>query len=390
MVTNEVTAATFYRGYLSHLREQGWKVSIVASSNGTLDELGKLEGVAAHDLPMSRDPAPLADLASLIRAVRLLARLRPEVVVAATPKAGLLGMVAAWLTRVPVRIYFIWGLRLETEQGVRRFLFLLVEMLTARLATQVLSNSNSLADEVKQAGIAMEVAVIGAGSSHGVDVEYFDAARSDLPSVPVVVAQQLQLQDNAVTVGYVGRVHRDKGVGTLIEAAQSYARSGGRINLLVVGSTEDDALETRLAETVEHNLEIVRVQSVRDTRPFFLVMDIHCLPTLREGFPNVVLEAAALGIPTITTTATGARDSVVQGRTGILVDPSSPEQLVAAINTLARDPRLRNVMGERAQVRARELFSRKLVFSLQEGNLRSQRNARLDGNPHSRKWTESS
>lgn len=372
MVTHESTANVFYRHYLEFLRESGWTVSIVTSSLGTLRELGNREGVAAYDLPMRREPSPLRDAVSLVRAVILLLRLRPEVIVAATPKAGLLGMVAGWLTRVPVRVYQLWGLRLETETGWRRALFIILEKTAARLATQVVANSTSLAQEAEALGIGNSMTVLGEGSSHGVDLEYFDRTNVDIPELPPDVAEKLAERPDALTVGFVGRVHRDKGVDTLIEAVERCVRSGIDVNLLIVGSSEDENIEALMSRPSVPGLVIVRVGPVSDTRPFFLAMDLHCLPTMREGFPNVVLEASALGIPTITTTATGARDSVRAGVTGIIVKAGSSEDLADAISSLGNDRSRITLMGKKARAWVSRSFGKKRMWLLQEENLSRQ------------------
>lgn len=373
MVTNEISATTFYRGYLSFLREHGWDVSVVASSNGMLAEFGRSEGVAAYDLQMSRNPAPWSDLKAVINAVILLRKIRPTTVVVATPKAALLGLMAAWITRVPVRIYQMWGLRLEAERGARRVLYTVLEKVAARLATQVVANSPSLARAAQTLGIAPNIDVLGSGSSHGVDTSYFDRCCIDIPAPGVVATNFMARRPQAITVGYVGRVHQDKGIVDLLEAVKICARNGLLVNLLVVGQSEDEVLEQLISDQNEAGLDVLRVGAVKDTRPFFLIMDMHCLPTHREGFPNVVLEAASLRVPTITTRATGSRDSVVPGVTGILVDVKSPPQLATAIQLLASDRTLREEMAASARLHVVQNFQSSFVFALQEENLREQR-----------------
>ncbi|MBH0008127.1 glycosyltransferase family 4 protein [Salinibacterium sp. SWN1162] len=369
MVTDEVTAVTFLRGYLGFLKAKGWDVSVVASSTGRLEELARAEGVSSENLPMKRNPAPIRDFLSLLNAVRLLLRLRPKAVVAATPKAGLIGMIAARLTGVPVRIYQIWGLRLETEKGLRRVLFLSLERLAARLATQVVANSQSLADEVRRLGISSTPFVLGSGSSHGVDLRRFDREAGDLRDGNLPTHETLGLSEGEFTVGYVGRVHRDKGLASLLAAVQSLCDTGIKINLLVVGPNEDSSLAHALADANGENLRVASVGPVADTRPYFLLMNVHCLPTRREGFPNVVLEAAALGVATITTSATGARDSVIPEETGLIVSVDDSAELAGALARFATDPQWGVALGESARVNAVLKYDQRTVLALQERNL---------------------
>jgi len=377
MVTSEITAVTFYKGYLQFLRRGGWDVTVVGSSSGRLEQLAEEEGVSAFNLAMQRDPAPAQDLRSLAQAVLFLWRAKPEVVVAATPKAGLLGMIAARLTGVPIRVYQLWGLRLETEHGLRRRIFTVLERLACALATQVVANSRSLAEEAIRLRLSPTVEVLGPGSSHGVDLAHFDPERVDIPPADQRTLDQIRGNREAIVIGYVGRVHRDKGVEILLEAVLLVAEKGRPITLLVIGPIEDDILERRLSANLVPNLNIVMVGSVDDPRPYFLLMDIHVLPTRREGFPNVVLEAAALGIPTITTLATGARDSVVHQTTGVLVPVDDPYSMSIEIENLALDTAKREEYSVKAKLHAAANFERTAIFRLQERNLTALRAANI-------------
>lgn len=373
MVTSEVTAQAFYPGYLAYLREHGWAVSLVASSKGRLLDLASREGIVAYDLPMRRDPAPVRDVVSLVRAIRLLTKLRPEVVVASTPKAGLLGMIAARVTGVPVRVYQVWGLRLETERGMQRAMLTFLERVAARLATQVVANSPSLATALADAGIARDATVVGAGSVSGIDLERFDPANPDIPEIDSETRAALDAEGAGFRVGYVGRIHRDKGVEVLLAAAESCAASGLPVTLIIVGPPEDRAMEKRLRDSDAAGVRVIRVGSVADPRPYFLAMDVHCLPTRREGMPTVVLEASALGVATITTDATGARDSVIDGVTGLVVPVDDVDALADAIRALAANPTLRASLGSGARAHVIEHFDRPRVFALQAANLEAQR-----------------
>ena len=360
MVTSEMTAATFLKGYLASLRAHGFDVTLVASSEGGLERLAAAEGVSVEPVPMRREPSPGTDVVSLLRTVRLFRRLRPEIVVTATPKASLLGMLAAAMTRVPVRVYQVWGLRIETERGLRRLVLEALERLTLRLASHITANSTSLAAEVRRYALGRRVDMVGHGSSHGVDLERFNRS-AEMPALPGGLPEALA--KDRLIVGSVGRVHRDKGILTLLQAMHAVAAERPA-TLLVVGPDEDAATEARLAE--DHGpLRVIRVGAVDDPRPWFLAMDIHVLPTLREGFPNVVLEAAALGVPTITTDATGARDSVIDGVTGRIVPAGDPESLAIAIASLASDPLERERFAIAGRAHVERHFEQQAVWDAQ-------------------------
>jgi len=364
-----MSAAAFYRGYLAYLRSCGWDVTLVGHSTGDLERIAETEGVRAIAVPMRRDPAPLQDLVSLARLAALFIKARPAAVVSATPKASLLGMVAARLCGVPVRVYQMWGLRLETETGLRRTIYRTLEKVTARGATHIVANSRSLANAAEAEGVARDILVLGEGSATGIDLAHYSAS-APMPSVDSETAHFLESDPSGFTVGFVGRVNRDKGVPTLLEAARLATERGVAVRLLIVGSSESDDIE-KLIEQAAASLPVHRVSAVDDPRPYFRAMDVNCLPTLREGFPNVVLEAAALGVPTITTDATGARDSVVDNETGLIFPVHDAAALAEAIVRTATEAGLLERFSAVGRERVRTDFDQAIVWARLEQFLSS-------------------
>lgn len=367
-VTHEVSAVTFYRGYLAHLRNKGWEVTVVASSeSGDLLEFARSEGVKSISLPMRREPSPLKDLCSLVRWLTVLNDVSPTVVVAATPKASLLALTAAFLNRVPVRVYQLWGLRLETETGVRRLILKALEKVTIMSATKVVANSLSLVSAAGREGILRRrgAEVVGAGSSHGVDLERF-SRDADIPDLPGPTQAFLREHGGSTVVGFIGRLHNDKGLDTLLEALESLSEhSSAKIACIVVGGTENPDLQRRIAEK-SAALDIHMAGQAKDPRPFIMTFDMICLPSRREGFPNVILEAAAMGVPAVVSDATGVVDSVVSDVTGLVFRTGQAEELAEAIESLAVDPaRLAN-LGRAARDRAVKEFDNVLIWDLQE------------------------
>jgi len=354
------------RGFPEHLQRSGWDVHVVTGPGVDLDALAEVVG-GAHAVPMRRDPSPVGDARALAAWVRLLRRLRPDAVLAATPKAALLGLVAARLTGVPVRVYHLWGLRLETTTGLLRRVLTLTERATARAATHILSVSASLSAEFAGAGLAGPRAVdmIGRGSSSGVDTKHFDPSLVRLSEVRQA-ARAARLEPDRFVVGYVGRITPDKGLDTLDAAMRILAEDGVRACLLVVG--EEDVADYD-PFTVPH---VHRAGRVEDPRPYYRLMDVLCLPTLREGMPNVCLEAAAMEIPVVTTTATGAVDSIADGETGLLVPPGDPAELARALRALHHDPALARRTGAAGRRWTRTHFSRPDLWAGHDEYLRRQ------------------
>ena len=209
------------RGQLAYLREHGWDVELASAPGAELHAFGESEGVVVHELPFVREPSPLKDLKALVATVQLIRRRRPQVVNASTPKAGLLGMLAAFVCRVPVRVYVVRGLRFETLTGRRRTVFELLERLAVRCSTQTVFNSRSLRSLAESEGIipAGRGIVLGAGSGNGVDVERF----ADLPD-PAVVRAELGLPDGRLR----HRVRRAPGARQGLRRPARGVRTGGR------------------------------------------------------------------------------------------------------------------------------------------------------------------
>ena len=331
---------------LRTLREAGFRVTLVSSPGELLNRTAAREGVDSVAIPMRREIAPLADLISLARLWLLLYRLKPQMTEFSTPKAGLLGTFAAMLCGVPARVYFLRGLKLESSAGVKRHILLIAEKLASACAHIVLCNSESLRKEALDLGMAppSKLRLLGGGSSNGVDVERFQPGTNNL-------REQIGLPRNAPVVGFVGRLTRDKGLPELIEAFDAILAAKPEAHLLLVGwfDSAEDALSRELRARIHSHPRIHLTGFVADTAPYYRIMDVMVLPTWREGFPNVVLEAAASGIPVITTLSTGSRDAVLPEVTGVLIPPGDPVAISESVLQLLGNPERRCRMGVAAR-----------------------------------------
>ena len=348
-------------GRLRALREAGFHVTLVAGPGELLDRIGRTENVETIAVPMKREIAPLNDLITLARLWRMLRKTRPDIVEFSTPKAGLLGMVAALLAGVPCRVYLLRGLKLETATGIKRGILRVAERLTAACARTVLCTSASL----RRQAISMDLAppakleLLGAGSSVGVDVKRFSPGWSD-------VRKEQGLPESAAVLGFVGRLTRDKGLPELLDAFELILRSHKNTYLLLVGwfDEAEDALDREWRARIHNHPRIVCTGFVADAAPYYRAMDMLVLPTQREGFPNAVLEASATGIAVITTLSTGARDAVLPEVTGLLVPAGYPGAIAEAAERLLEDPDLRRRMGAAGRRWVMEQFSNRKVLKL--------------------------
>lgn len=369
-----VVIASRYRA----LREAGFRVVLVASPGPMLDQLAAEEGLERIAVPMRRGIAPVHDFFSLIRLWRVLRRLRPEITEFSTPKAGLLGSIASFFSGVPMRVYLLRGLRLETISGIQRRILAAAEKLAALCSHFVLCNSKSLLVEALALNLSPQrkLKLVGNGSSHGVNFTHFAPG-------PNTLRQQLEIPDHAPVVGFVGRLTRDKGLPELIEAFDNLLKAVPRARLLLVGwfDRSEDALGEKLQAYIRSHPNILCTGFVKDTAPWYRAMDMMVLPTWREGFPNAVLEAAASEVPVITTLATGARDAVVPEVTGLLIPPGHPEAIYEAILNLLRDEPRRRAMGVAARRWVIENFSEEHVLRLTVSYYRNLLLARMQQTP---------
>lgn len=358
------SSAVLIRGQLAWLRDAGWRVTLLCGPGEAVRRLAEDERVELAEVPMAREISPRHDLASLREVVRVVRRVRPEVVNAGTAKAGLLVMMAAWLCRVPGRVYTMRGLRLETTRGLLRAVLWTVEWLTCALATRVVCVSPSLRARAVELGVvrAGKTVVIGGGSSNGVDVARFGPTPANTAEA-ARLRQALELPQDGPVVGFVGRLVRDKGIGELAQAWARLRDEFPRARLLLVGPAEEgDPVDPAVIAALRADPSVTWTGRVGDPAPCYLLMDLLVLPTYREGFPNVVLEASASSLPTVATRVPGCVDAVAEGRTGALVPPRDAAALAIAIGAYLRDPELRRAHGAAARERVETEFRRERIW----------------------------
>ena len=358
-VTVPVTANMFLRDQLAQLASNQWDVHLATAPGPGFENLAELTDTHVHPLPMQRNPAPLRDLMSALSWRRLVRNLRPDIVVASTPKAGLLASLAARQQRVPVRVYHVRGLRAEGLRGFARDLGFFLERLTVSNATDVVCDSASLRSSMQVHGLlpADRGIVLGHGSCCGVNIGHFRP-----PSLldRKLARDNLHLNDDDFVVGYVGRLTEDKGVADLIDAVASLRKLAKNVRLVLVGPSEYRSIIGRICAAVDAGW-VIAPGPVFDPRSSYWAFDLFCLPSRREGFPIAPLEAQACAVPVITTTATGCIDSVEAGVTGLVVEPGDVKSLAAAIRGFIGSETKLQEMGAAARDRVVRDFDQRDV-----------------------------
>ncbi|HYP89558.1 MAG TPA: glycosyltransferase family 4 protein [Polyangiaceae bacterium] len=372
IATDPITAFRLMDGQLGYMRSRGFEVTVITAPGPLLQRAAEREGVRAIAVPMTREMSPLADVATLWRLIRVLKKLEPDIVNAGTPKAGLLGVLAAQFCRVKVVVYLLRGLRFEGARGAKRLLLAATEHVAGGVADRVFVNSDSLRDRFVALGCApaAKAWVPAHGSSNGIELERF-APNPEKLAHAAGERRRLELPDDALVVGFVGRFTRDKGLVELLRAFQQAALSEPRLRLLLIGDhDETDPLPLETRRAITEDPRIICTGFVDEPAAYYPLMSLFVFPSYREGFPNAPLEAAAAGLPIVGFRATGTVDAIVDGETGVLVDRDDAAGFTRAILRYAGSAELRQMHGAAGQQRVARLFRREVLWAALEAEYR--------------------
>ncbi len=345
---------------IAALGRLGANVTVVASDAPEMAQMTGLSGVNCVPINIPRSISPWRDLLALIRLFLFFRRERIQIAHSTTPKAGLLTALSAFFAGVPVRLHTFTGQPWITMHGSKRWLARASDKLIGMLNTRCYADSDSQRQFLIEQGIvdAQRISVIGAGSLAGVDMQRFDRARFS-NSQCVLLRQSLAIPPDAPIVLFVGRITADKGVRELLQAFKQLNVAAPPPHLVFVGRFDTDsgvagAISPGDIESIAHTHIVGHSEQ---PEAYMALADILCLPSYREGFGTVVIEAAAMGVPTLGADIYGLSDAVVQGETGLLVPPRDVEKLGCALERLLSDAALRTRMGAAAKHRAQALFN---------------------------------
>ena len=346
ITTVPLSLKVLLKGQLRFMASNGFDVKGVSSEGEELREVHENEGIAVEAITMSRKITPFQDLKSLWEMWNFLRKEKPQIVHTHTPKAGIIGMLAARLAGVPHRLHTVAGLPLMEATGTKRKILNFVEKLTYSSATRVYPNSKGLYDFILQNNFTQsnKLKIIANGSSNGIDTTFFSPDQvTEIERV--TLREKLNIQPDDFVFVFVGRIVSDKGINELIKAfseLQTVENKPAGIKLLLVGGLENDLdpLNPETLAEINQNKDIISVGFQQDVRPFFAISDALAFPSYREGFPNVVMQAGAMGLPSIVSDINGCNEIIIEGENGLIIPSKNVEKLKEKMLTLAKDKNL--------------------------------------------------
>lgn len=350
----------FVRGMLPDLMKK-YEVVLLSSPGKEMDEATAQFGVHGIRVPMERHISLTRDIVSLWRIIKIFRREKPDMVHSMTPKAGLLCMVAGWLTRVPVRIHTFTGLVFPTSTGLKRRILMLTDSITCRCATHVIPEGEGVKSDLLNNGITKKpLRVLGYGNVKGVDMTYF------MRSEQLKVKSEKLRSNETFTFLFVGRIVKDKGVNELCCAFKRLHDEHPQTRLWLVGPFEENldpvSPETKALIAEEQNgIESVGEKRGDDLLAYYASSDCFVFPSYREGFPNTVLEAGAMGLPSIVTDINGSREIIVDGKNGMIIPSKDEQALYEAMKKMVEDQATREQMAANTRPMIEDRFEQGFV-----------------------------
>ncbi|MFD2872517.1 glycosyltransferase family 4 protein [Mucilaginibacter ximonensis] len=367
ITTVPISLDKLLQGQLKYMRGNGFDVKMISSWDEKLPLIAERETSGYVAINMKRAISPFDDIISLIKLIKTLKKLKPDIVHTHTPKAGLLGMCAAWLVKTPIRLHTVAGLPLMETTGVKRNILEAAERWTYRFANKVYPNSKNLQQFILDNRFcsASKLKVIGNGSSNGINTENFKLTDS-------VVEQARQLKSKLLigeqdfVFTFVGRLVKDKGIEELVQSFSVINKKHPKTRLLLVGPFEPelDPLSNDCLIKIQSNKTIINAGFQNDIKPYLAISSALVFPSYREGFPNVPMQAGCFNLPAIVTNINGCNEIINQGENGLIIPPKNIEALTDAMERLFTDKLLYNKMKINARKMIVDRYEQTYFWSL--------------------------
>jgi glycosyltransferase involved in cell wall biosynthesis len=341
----------FVGNQFHYFKEKGYEFHVACSDSSEFIALSREFGFTPFPVSILRSIHPLQDIKSIYSLYRYIRREQFDIVIAHSPKGGLIGVLAAYLARVPKRIFFRHGLVFETITGLKKHLLINIERLIAFCATSIVNVSPSITriSDRLQLNASSKNKLLGKGTCNGIDITKFKPRSGYKDS-------------SVVTIGFVGRLSKDKGLNELIDAWKLLCDKYKSIRLMLIGPVDErDPLPDAVLDQIFRDPTIEYVGGVDDTSFYYNKMDIFVLPSYREGFPTVTLEASASGLPVVTTKVTGCIDSIVENVTGIFAE-NTADSLYAVLKYYIDNQEIAHIHGKNGHQFVRDNFSEDFIY----------------------------
>ena len=356
---------------MRYLNENGFEIKIVCSDGPEVQSVKESEGCSVLTIPFSRKISLKTDIITIYRLVLLLRKIKPHIVHTHTSKAGLIGMISAFLARCPIRIHSVPGLQMMESKGLRRLILNLSERLTYFLSDVVCPNSKSLKEYILDHKMCSseKIRIIGCGSSSGVNLDKY-CMHLKKTSTRKSIRERFCVDDNGIVLAFVGRISKEKGIHELVESFVNLSKRYANLYLLLIGKYDDigeydtinDGIDNDTKNILNNNARLNITGWVEDVENYLAASDIVVHPSYREGFSNALLQAGSMGLPSVTTNVSGCIDVIKDGETGLVVSPKDSVALEKALEVLILDKDKRVELGLNAYHHVAANFASNIIW----------------------------
>jgi len=365
LTTVPISIHVLINGQPKYVQKHGFDVHLACANGDEIKEVESETGIEVKILPLTRKISLFTDAIALWQTYLYFKKEKPQIVHTHTPKAGIVGMLAAKLTGVPIRMHTVAGLPLLETSGVKRKVLNFVEKLTSWSTTNIYPNSFALKQILINQKLASynKLKVIGNGSSNGIDTNYFSRDKFSISFISEL-KKKLKIKSNEIVFCFVGRIVKDKGINELLYAFNKLSRENKKVKLLLVGNEERelDTIDGKSQKILEDNQQIVSVGWQEDVRPFLSISDVFVFPSYREGFPNVVMQAGAMELPSIVTNINGCNEIIEDSVNGSIIPVKDKNALFDKMKLLADGENLRMKLAKPARQVIVERYEQEYVW----------------------------
>ena len=366
ITTVPISLKYLIKGQMRFMSENGFDVTMISADGEEIGDVVKSEKCKHLIFPLTRKITPIKDVIAVLKLYAYLKKEKPQIVHTHTPKAGVVGMLASYFAQVPNRLHTVAGLPLLESTGFKRKVLNFVEKLTYACATKVYPNSFGLKAIIIEAQFCKvsKLKVLANGSSNGIDTSFFNPENFS-KGQNKILRKELALAEEDVVFIFVGRLVGDKGINELVAAFDTLTKRFQNIKLLLVGAFESDLdpLNNQTLKMIDDNSAILSAGFQQDVRPYFAIADALVFPSYREGFPNVVLQAGAMGLPAIVSDINGCNEIIKEEENGLIISVKDSEAIYKAMKRVLEDSVLKNKLQNNARNMITELYEQKVVWN---------------------------